>query len=489
MMKSSFLLFIFLIFNTHLAKADPITEEEKNDVVAYVTNYIANESAFISQELILQDPQRLAYELHCQWHNSCGDFKTTFNSNFLKQLEAAKNSLSREEFRKEFSQLLEYYSSHFSLNRAGVQLYKTLLSTSLGQAWEFQFEPIEEDESYIKFRITDHKQAKNLSNSLIETGKTFYLPNHKEDLKECGGCTSYLDTSERDEKIPDSIFIKEIITIQLFRDEVKAGLLRVTSDKKELKTKNESILEVPTSWIEETNNLDFKNCDKNPITISFDMCSELNRTKVTYTIRAMIRESAPLMILDLRGNSGGNASVAKDILSYFVNGDIIDSYAIDRKVISEFAKRNSELWTNDSPYDQRIKILTTFIKSEYPGYISWVKGKQDIFQGKLVLFVNEKTGSAAEILAGNLRYYLGSDRSVIIGTKTAGEVACSFSGSFRLIQNFHLVTPDNALIMPDGTFRDGIGFFPDKGFEVLNDSNANDYLRLAGKWYNSIVNK
>ncbi|MDR2336869.1 MAG: S41 family peptidase [Candidatus Nomurabacteria bacterium] len=101
--------------------------------------------------------------------------------------------------------------------------------------------------------------------------------------------------------------------------------------------------------------------------------------------KSIIERDAKKVILDLRGNGGGYVSAAQDVLSYW----------LDNQVVLEEKGR----WTGDSS-----------LKSS--------AGKAKLADFETVVLVDGGTASASEIVAGALKEY---GKATLVGTKTFGK--------------------------------------------------------------------
>ncbi|MDR2063847.1 MAG: S41 family peptidase [Candidatus Nomurabacteria bacterium] len=99
----------------------------------------------------------------------------------------------------------------------------------------------------------------------------------------------------------------------------------------------------------------------------------------------IVANGAKKVVLDLRGNGGGYVSAAQDVLSYWLDNQV---------VLEEKGK-----WTGDNS-----------LKSS--------RGKAKLADLKTVVLVDGGTASAAEIVAGALREY---SKATLVGTKTFGK--------------------------------------------------------------------
>jgi carboxyl-terminal processing protease len=143
--------------------------------------------------------------------------------------------------------------------------------------------------------------------------------------------------------------------------------------------------------------------------------------------RARKREA---LILDLRGNPGGYVKTLEWFTGYF--------------------------------FDNQIKIADLKGRKEMKPQMSKPHGGRN-FKGKLIVLVDSKSGSAAEIFA---RIVQLEKRGVVIGDRTAGAVMQSQTFGHQMGADtviFYGVSVTNAdVIMTDGKSLEGVGVSPDE---------------------------
>src|SRR5262245_6862924 len=143
--------------------------------------------------------------------------------------------------------------------------------------------------------------------------------------------------------------------------------------------------------------------------------------------RAKKREA---LILDLRGNPGGYVKTLEWFAGYF--------------------------------FDKEIKIADLKGRKEMKPQISKPHGDRN-FKGKLIVLVDSKSGSAAEIFA---RVVQLEKRGTVIGDRTSGAVMQSRSFDHQIGTDtviFYGVSVTNAdVIMTDGKSLEGVGVTPDE---------------------------
>ena len=137
------------------------------------------------------------------------------------------------------------------------------------------------------------------------------------------------------------------------------------------------------------------------------------------------------LILDLRGNHGGFVST-------------------ETRMVSNF-------------FDRDIKICDAVSRKETKPRIAKSRGKEKVFNGKLIVLVDNRSASASELFARTIQL---EKRGTIIGDQTAGnvmtarrhdaEVSVGFKTAYY---GFSITTSD--LIMPDGMSLEHRGVMPD----------------------------
>ena len=148
------------------------------------------------------------------------------------------------------------------------------------------------------------------------------------------------------------------------------------------------------------------------------------------TLREVEKEPIEALIIDLRENTGGYLEVSKNIAEMFLKkGSIVYS-----------------LQSNNQTID--FKDIT----NESRNY-------------KIIVLVNSKTASAAEVLASALKY---SYDAKIVGNKTFGKG--KVQQKTNLIDGTSIKYTTAKWLMPNGKCLDGIGLIPD--YEVDLDEKT-----------------
>jgi carboxyl-terminal processing protease len=141
-------------------------------------------------------------------------------------------------------------------------------------------------------------------------------------------------------------------------------------------------------------------------------------------------KSSKTLILDLRGNGGGSASILKRMIGYF--------------------------------FDKEIKIGDEKRRKDTKPFIAKPRGG-DVFKGKLIVLVDQESASASEVFAKVVQL---NARGKIIGDTTAGSVMESewqqIDGGFGRNLWFGATVTVADLIMTDGKSLEKVGVTPDE---------------------------
>jgi C-terminal processing protease CtpA/Prc len=136
------------------------------------------------------------------------------------------------------------------------------------------------------------------------------------------------------------------------------------------------------------------------------------------------------LILDLRGNPGGYELTLLRLLGQFFDHDIKIGDIKQRKGAKPLIAKSS--------------------------------GKNP-FKGKLIVLVDSKTGSAAEMLA---RVVQIEKRGIVVGDRSAGEVMRSKLYRYRvgleMVMTYAVSITDADILMPDGHSLENVGVTPDE---------------------------
>ncbi|MFI5208296.1 MAG: S41 family peptidase, partial [Gemmatimonadales bacterium] len=135
------------------------------------------------------------------------------------------------------------------------------------------------------------------------------------------------------------------------------------------------------------------------------------------------------LIVDLRGNSGGNSDALKRAVGYLVPRDVV----------------------LDTLHERRRTEVDT------------VKARHDAFAGDLIVLIDHGSASASELLARTVQL---QRRGVVIGDVSAGAVMLSRSfleragGQLAVLYTVQITVAD--AVMPDGGTLEHIGVQPDE---------------------------
>ena len=152
--------------------------------------------------------------------------------------------------------------------------------------------------------------------------------------------------------------------------------------------------------------------------------------------------NAPALVLDLRNNHGGNLSVLEKCFAPFFS---------EPRVFGAYHERNG-------------KQLPLKAKGQ---------GK-DAYRGRVVVLIDEKTASAAEIFAAGLQE---AKRAVIVGRQSSGDVLGSLN--YKLPHGFYVDIPIWDYQTANGARLEGRGVIPNEVVTLtLKDFLANRDLDL-----------
>ncbi|HYG09251.1 MAG TPA: S41 family peptidase [Pyrinomonadaceae bacterium] len=137
------------------------------------------------------------------------------------------------------------------------------------------------------------------------------------------------------------------------------------------------------------------------------------------------------MVLDLRGNGGGAESTLLRLLGHF--------------------------------FDHDVKMADIKTRKESKPVIAKTRGKNNLFEGKVVVLVDSDSGSASEVFARVMQL---EKRGTVIGDRSAGAVMRSIYRSYemgteRIVSWGANITNADA-IMSDGKSLEKVGVIPDE---------------------------
>jgi carboxyl-terminal processing protease len=161
--------------------------------------------------------------------------------------------------------------------------------------------------------------------------------------------------------------------------------------------------------------------------------TSLTPDELREAIASLQAEGMQGLVLDLRDNSGGLLQESIDIAGEFLDGEVI---------FREKTRAEGEVVTEDDLGG----VLT-----ELP----------------MVVITNNRTGSAAEIVAGALK---DNDRALVIGQQTLGKGSVQFIFPLEDGSSIHITTA--VWFTPNNDPIDNVGLVPD--IAMIPDENGRD---------------
>jgi carboxyl-terminal processing protease len=162
------------------------------------------------------------------------------------------------------------------------------------------------------------------------------------------------------------------------------------------------------------------------------------------------------MIVDLRNNTGGNASYVR-LMSYLAPKPRMAFVLLSRPYLNRFGRAPEKL--DDALLAQIPKvagayttqaILDAFRKNGGGAGFYTEDGGKDLYKGKVILLVNHETASAAEGFVWDIKGWPGI---TVLGQDTAGAIAGA--EDFEIPGGWILTLPTHAVWGPDGnSYRD-----------------------------------
>jgi len=157
-------------------------------------------------------------------------------------------------------------------------------------------------------------------------------------------------------------------------------------------------------------------------------------------------QTAKHLILDLRGNGGGEIGNLRHLLGYLTPFDKPVGTFIDRSIADDYTKA----------IHGDIKDLAAIAKWTKKKLRPIVDQNVPIFTGTIAVLIDGQSGSASEIAAQGLRDVLGSK---VLGSKSAGAVLVSlYVGATN---GFMLQFPLSDYVTIHGVRLEGLGVTPD----------------------------
>ena len=178
--------------------------------------------------------------------------------------------------------------------------------------------------------------------------------------------------------------------------------------------------------------------------------------------------SSRSIILDIRGNTGGNGNYPLLWLQNFIDELNIKAFTAQRISVPFLTYLDSSLNQYDKSY------IEWFKKQDSPWITNFTNGYTTNNSCLILVLIDKNVASAAEDLVYWLKHI---ENVVLIGTNTSGTIICGNICTFYLPESKLKIQFGTKLNLYDGNNQlDGIGLLPDIWVEPVN---ALEYLLIA----------
>lgn len=180
-------------------------------------------------------------------------------------------------------------------------------------------------------------------------------------------------------------------------------------------------------------------------------------SRIDSLMKVVLKKGAANLVIDLRGNTGGGAGAAMELMKYLSPNPQPAGAVVTRQWFNQH---------DEPPTPDQYKQLISFSEGstrtlvelipKVPGFYLHVKPAKQIFKGKLFLLADGRTASTCEPIVYGLQYY---KRATVLGAKTAGAVLSKIP--VRLGNQYILMVPMADYFTIDGRRLDKNGVEPD----------------------------
>ncbi len=170
----------------------------------------------------------------------------------------------------------------------------------------------------------------------------------------------------------------------------------------------------------------------------------------------IIAKQKPYLVIDLRGNQGGNISAMR-VISHLIDSEVWGGVFVTRKWFETHAKPPTINSYSQFPLldEANLDLLFRGLHNE-PGVCLKARPAVHRYRGKVSVLTDRQTASACEPLVFGLKKH---HLATIIGERTAG--AMLNGEQFSLDASWTLTIPTAEYYTPDGSRIDQIGVEPD----------------------------
>lgn len=243
---------------------------------------------------------------------------------------------------------------------------------------------------------------------------------------------------------------------------------------------NKPVLELDKtfkSWRKEPLHLELLPDQKAAVLTVLNFATDMNmfRNKIDSFFHVIADSKTEKLIINLTNNGGGEVELAADLLNYFITAptSIVEySYLLtDKDEDLKLASVPDEIRKSKYDYIEPMKDGKSLAKlSKYAGELKLLQPRKDRFAGKVYLFVNGGTSSAASTFAAVMKS-LGL--ATVVGVETAG---CYAGGGTVIGLDLKLpnskITAHTGLVYQRFRTNGGIpgrGVIPDVPYEISFD--------------------
>ena len=434
------------------------------------SNQKADRKSFISYDEMIQDLDALIYYLQTAYIGYNSIKAKGFSENDLKkyfnEVYNGKNQILVHDFYKKNSDYLRTYTEdmHFTIEEESGVKFDTLFR---GTKLYFSNIYVEYKNGCFSVVKTGEKDVKIDSIYTGDEENLFYYPSKGENIYRLGvfnknfisNCDFFFD----DKKVNVSVAPEK-----QFLNSTLIKYHEIVSDKSAYASLSSFVLP-------ETNSIYRKGAE-----IVFEKFSNFG---IKYRNKKNI-------IIDLRSNLGGRAYFANGfIYSFFVNGRKIDLKRDEKRIDRWFDKNFVDRIELESPaYLQSVisyldstgeqnkyyyRVYNKSLKEQkanpqlkiYKNLNDNVSDLKNRFDGKLLIIVDNQTGSASEDFVFKAKKILGIDNVVVIGENTAG--------CYTYMDICNYLLPNSRISIRLGAMKniaitefsawhgEGVGFYPD----------------------------
>jgi hypothetical protein len=200
-------------------------------------------------------------------------------------------------------------------------------------------------------------------------------------------------------------------------------------------------------------------------------------SRIDSLMKEVLKKGAANLVIDLRGNGGGGAGAAMELMKYLSSNPQPAGAVVTRQWFNQHdAPPTADQYKQLISFSEGSTRTLIELIPKVPGFYLHIKPAKQTFKGNLFVLADGRTASTCEPIVYGLQYY---KRATVVGAKTAGAVLSKIP--VRLGNQYILMVPMADYFTIDGRRLDKNGVEPDVAVDSAKALDKVMELIAAGK--------